>query len=169
MPSPADDRKDKTKEPDLSYCPDGMRRIAVVIGACLALAGCGGESSSSKGSTAAPEQTVTLSETEFSIDTNTVSVDQPGTVAFKVQNKGQVAHALEVEGNGLEEETDTIQPGESATLTVKLEAGSYEMYCPIDGHKDKGMEGEITVTGSPGAGGGTTTTEGTTTDDSPGY
>jgi uncharacterized cupredoxin-like copper-binding protein len=147
-----------------------MRRIAVVIGACLALAGCGGgESSSSEGSSAAPEQTVTLSETEFSIDPNTVSVDQPGTVAFKVQNKGQIAHALEVEGNGLEEETDTIEPGESATLTVKLEAGSYEMYCPIDGHKDKGMEGEITVAGSPGAGGGMTTTEGTTTDDSPGY
>jgi uncharacterized cupredoxin-like copper-binding protein len=148
-----------------------MRRIAVLIGACLALAGCGGggESSSSAKSSAAPQQTVTLSEAEFSITPNTVNVGRSGTVAFKVRNTGHLAHALEIEGNGVEEETDSIQPGQSATLTVQLaKAGSYEMYCPIDGHEDKGMKGAITVGGSSGTG-GMTTTEGTTTNKGPGY
>jgi uncharacterized cupredoxin-like copper-binding protein len=153
-----------------------MRRIAVVIGACLALAGCGGggESSSSQGS-GGSEQTVTISETEYALKPSSVDVAKTGTVTFEVKNDGQIAHALEVEGNGVEQETDTIQPGQSATLSVTLDkAGKYEVYCPIDGHKDKGMEGDITVGGSAGAGGGMTTdedttTEGTTTEESPGY
>jgi plastocyanin len=148
-----------------------MRRIAVLLGACLALAGCGGGGGkSSQGSaTGAPQQTVSISEKEYSLSPSAAKVGSPGTVAFKVTNNGQIAHALEIEGNGVEEETDTIQPGQSATLTVKLsKAGSYEMYCPIDGHKDKGMKGEITVGGSAGSG-GTTTTQGTTTNKGPGY
>jgi uncharacterized cupredoxin-like copper-binding protein len=171
MRSRADDRKRKTKQPDLSYCPDGMRRIAVVIGACLALAGCGGggESSSSNGS-GGSEQTVMISETEFALGPKSVDVAKTGTVTFEVKNDGQVTHALEVEGNGVEEETESIEPGQSATLTVDLgKAGTYEMYCPIDDHESMGMEGDITVGSSTGAGGGMTTDEGTTTDESPGY
>ena len=147
-----------------------------MVGACLALAGCGGggESSSSQGF-GGSEQTVTVSETEFALSPKSVAVAKTGTVTFEVKNDGQVTHALEVEGNGVEQETDSIEPGQSATLTVTLDkTGKYEMYCPIDDHKDKGMEGDITVGGSSGAGGGMTTeegttTEGTTTDDSPGY
>jgi uncharacterized cupredoxin-like copper-binding protein len=149
-----------------------MRRIAVLLGACLALAGCGGGggSNASENTSAAgtPQQTIKISEKEFSLDPNKVSVAKPETVSFKVTNDGQIAHALEIEGNGVEEETETIQPGQTATLTVDLsKAGSYELYCPIDGHKGKGMEGDLTVGGS--AGGGMTTTEGTTTNKGPGY
>ncbi|HYT52874.1 MAG TPA: cupredoxin domain-containing protein [Gaiellaceae bacterium] len=148
-----------------------MRRIAVLIGACLALAGCGGggKSTPSPATSGSPQQTVTISEAEFSVTPNAVDVGRPGTVAFKVRNIGHIAHALEIEGNGVEEKTSSIQPGQSATLTVELaKAGSYEMYCPIDGHEDKGMKGAITVAGSAGMGGGTTT-EGTTTNKGPGY
>jgi uncharacterized cupredoxin-like copper-binding protein len=151
-----------------------MRRIAVLLGACLALAGCGGgggsnaSENSSTSSAGAPEQTVKISEKEFSLDPSKVSIAKPETVAFHVTNNGQIAHALEIEGNGVEQETETIEPGQTATLTVHLsKTGSYELYCPIDGHKDKGMEGDLTVGGS--AGGGMTTTEGTTTNKGPGY
>jgi uncharacterized cupredoxin-like copper-binding protein len=154
-----------------------MRRIAMLIGVCLVVAGCGGggDSDSSQGGDSA-QQTVSISETEFSLDPSSVEVSEPGTVTFEVTNNGQIAHALEVEGMGVEDETESIEPGQSATLTVELnEAGSYEMYCPIDDHKDMGMEGTVQVGGSSGAGGTTTddddmtTTEGTTTEDSPGY
>jgi hypothetical protein len=46
--------------------------------------------------------------------------------------------------------------------------GSYEMYCPIDGHKAQGMKGTVTV-GSAGGTGGMTTQETTTTSKIPGY
>ena len=41
--------------------------------------------------------------------------------------------------------TETIGPGESASVTVDLESGTYEMYCPIGNHRDLGMTGEVTV------------------------
>jgi plastocyanin len=116
-----------------------------------------------------PQQTVTISEAEFSLTPNTVAVARPGTVPFKVRNVGHIVHALEIEGKGVEEKTDSIQPGQSTTLTVQLgRAGSYEMYCPIDGHEDKGMKGIVRVGGSPGSG-GTETHGGTTTNNGPGY
>jgi uncharacterized cupredoxin-like copper-binding protein len=154
-----------------------MRRIAIVLGAVLsfgaglALAGCGGgggsdnagATTSNAASGSAPQQTVKISEKEFSLSPSAVNVGRPGTVAFQVTNNGQIAHALEIEGNGVEQETETIEPGESATISVQLsKAGSYEMYCPIDGHEDKGMKGSIRVAGSSGAG---ADTRGTTTDD----
>jgi uncharacterized cupredoxin-like copper-binding protein len=160
-----------------------MRRIAVLTGVCLTLAGCGGggESSSSKRPAVSAQQTISISETEFSLDPSTVNIGRAGTVSFNVTNRGQFTHALEIEGKGVEEETDSIKPGDSATLKVQLsKAGSYEMYCPVDGHEDKGMKGVVRVGGSSAAGGaetrggtttdqGMTTTQGTSTDESPGY
>src|SRR5213076_1223197 len=109
----------------------GMCRIVVLTAACLALAGCGGGgygSGSKSGATTATnatagQKTVTISEAEYSLTPNVVHVSGPGTVAFKVRNIGHVAHALEVEGHGVHQEIDAIQPGQSATLTVHLAKG----------------------------------------------
>jgi uncharacterized cupredoxin-like copper-binding protein len=30
-------------------------------------------------------------------------------------------------------------------VTVDLKPGTYEFYCPVDGHKAGGMKGELTV------------------------
>ncbi|HEX2097708.1 MAG TPA: plastocyanin/azurin family copper-binding protein [Rubrobacteraceae bacterium] len=57
-------------------------------------------------------------------------------------------HALEIEGNGIEEETDDIEPGGSAELEVNLEPGTYELYCPVGNHEERGMVGTVTVRGS---------------------
>ncbi|HEX2498493.1 MAG TPA: plastocyanin/azurin family copper-binding protein [Actinomycetes bacterium] len=46
-----------------------------------------------------------------------------------------------------EQETDTLSPGDSGQLTVDLQAGTYELYCPVGGHRGLGMETEITVAG----------------------
>ena len=91
-------------------------------------------------------------------------------VTFKVTNNGQIDHSLEVEGQGVEEETETIEPGETAELTVDLsKEGSYEIYCPIDDHRDQGMEGTLTVGAASAGGSGTSEDEGSTTDSAAGY
>ena len=108
-------------------------------------------------------QTIQISEKEYSLTPSTVTVSKPGTYAFHVTNKGTTTHALEVEGNGVEERSGDIQAGSNATLNVTLRKnGSYEIYCPIDGHKAKGMKGTLTV-GNAAGGGGTTSTENETT------
>jgi uncharacterized cupredoxin-like copper-binding protein len=130
-----------------------MGVVAAAITA-LALAACGGNgdnggedaggATAAATSAAAEASTVTVTETEFKIDMPETSL-APGTYTFVVENAGQIDHALEVEGSGIEEETDTIAPGSSAELTVTLEAGTYEVYCPIGNHRGQGMELELTV------------------------
>ena len=129
-----------------------------------AAAGCGGGSGTSQnaGSTAAaggaPIRTITIDETEFQLSPASVSLDKPGTYVFRGVDKGSVAHAIAVEGNGVDADGPTVQPGGVSVLRVTLtKAGSYEIYCPVDGHKAQGMRGTVTVGGASGSGGGTST------------
>jgi plastocyanin len=140
-----------------------MRIVAglLLVATTLALAACG--SASEETTTPAAGQAIAISEREFKLDPSTVKASEAGSYTVEVTNDGKIAHALEIEGEGVEEKTETIQPGETAELTVDLKNGSYEIYCPIDGHRQSGMEGALTV-GSGGAGTGTTEEEGTSTE-----
>jgi uncharacterized cupredoxin-like copper-binding protein len=126
-----------------------MRRAALLAVLAVVAAGCGGSDDGDEtgASSEAPIRTITVNETDFKLDPSSISLDEPGTYAFEVVNKGQVAHALEIEGQGAEEKTDTLDPGTRATLKAKLEAGTYELYCPVDNHADQGMKGELEVAG----------------------
>jgi plastocyanin len=132
----------------------------------LALVACGSDSEEAVPTgPASAGQTIEIGETEFALDPANVQMDETGTVTFRVTNNGGIPHALEVDGQGIEEETETIEPGASAELTIDLSReGSYELYCPIDDHRDQGMEGELTV-GAAGAGAGTGTDEDEDEDD----
>jgi plastocyanin len=89
-------------------------------------------------------ETVALTESDFAIDPAEPTV-AAGTVTFEISNDGQSPHNIEIEGNGIEELSDTFEPGASGELTVELEPGTYEMYCAIGNHRDLGMDGEVTV------------------------
>ena len=147
----------------------GVKRLALLAGLVVLLAGCGGKSGGSK-TVAAPSsgggQTIKVKETEFKLTPSSFTVAKPGTVTFEATNAGTIGHALEVEGNGVEEKTSTISPGSSAKLTVDLSKnGTYEVYCPIDGHRQNGMQAALAVGGTAGGGmtTGETSTGGTTT------
>jgi plastocyanin len=66
-----------------------------------------------------------------------------GEVSIELVNESSVPHAVEVEGNGVEEESETITGGRT-TLSVQLEPGEYVFYCPVGNHRE-GMEGTLTV------------------------
>jgi len=156
---------------------------AVVVVVAAVSGGCGGygggsktgstysSTSSSSSSGGAVIKTVTVHETEYKLNPNTISLAKTGTYSFKDVNDGTITHALAVEGNGVDARISSVAPGSSGTLKVTLpKAGTYEIYCPIDGHKALGMKGKVTVGGSGSAGGGTSaentntvTTEPTTT------
>jgi uncharacterized cupredoxin-like copper-binding protein len=88
--------------------------------------------------------TATLSEWKIDLSSGTVAA---GEVTFTATNAGSIPHAFEVEGNGLEQKTPLIQPGETATLKLTLKPGAYEIYCPVgdDSHKKLGMETHLQV------------------------
>jgi len=146
-----------------------MRRLLVLLPLPLLLAACGGSSSTSAGG-GPVQQTIQISEKEYSLSPGTVTVSKTGTYDFRVTNNGKIAHALEIEGNGIEQKIGDIQPGAAATLRVTLDKdGSYELYCPIDGHRSQGMKSTLTVGSGSGSGGTTTNNAGTTTSGGYGY
>jgi plastocyanin len=67
------------------------------------------------------------------------------TIVLRNPSSATTPHAVEIEGQGVEEESDTIDPGATTKVSAKLEPGEYEFYCPVDDHKGAGMEGTLTV------------------------
>ncbi|TML00585.1 MAG: hypothetical protein E6G36_14320 [Actinobacteria bacterium] len=139
-----------------------MHRFLALLPLALLLAACGGGYGGGRKSSSGPVlQTIRVFEKEYSLTPSTVTVAKPGTYAFEVTNNGKVTHAFT---------SGDIQPGSHKTVKYTVAAGaSYQMYCPIDGHKSQGMVGTIKVGGAAG-GGMTTTSQGkTTTSSNPGY
>ncbi|MGH3796595.1 MAG: hypothetical protein ACRDSP_17105 [Pseudonocardiaceae bacterium] len=138
----------------------GSRSRLLALGAALAsltllVAACG--SGGTSGSSSPPVgKRVTVQLTEYRIGLPH-KIFSPGTYTFVAVNAGRIGHALEIDGPGVVEQhtRGILQPGQSATLTVTLHPGTFDMYCPVDGHRMMGMQTQLTVTGStPGGGTG---------------
>ena len=143
-----------------------VRKLPVLIAVAAALAfgvaACGDDDESSDTGAATSETTTTEDtttaagggggggetvqevETDFKIDPSDPTVPA-GTVTFEISNDGEAPHNIEIEGNGVEEVSDTFDAGQSGEFTVDLEPGEYDFYCAVDGHKDLGMDGTLTV------------------------
>jgi uncharacterized cupredoxin-like copper-binding protein len=70
-----------------------------------------------------------------------------GRVTIRLRNPSSSGkpHAVEIEGRGVEKESDVAQPGERVSVSARLRRGSYEFYCPVDGHEAAGMKGTLVV------------------------
>jgi uncharacterized cupredoxin-like copper-binding protein len=142
--------------------------VLIVAGLALVAAGCGGgDDNDNNASTSSGAQGNGAGETQSTTSESggggggsklTVTADpggalkwektdlstKAGTVTITMDNPSSVPHAVEVEGNGVEEGTKTLTDGK-ASMTVDLKPGKYEFYCPVDGHRAAGMEGTLTV------------------------
>lgn len=99
---------------------------------------------------AAPDVTVSITLTEFSITPATITVPLGEPVTFVVTNAGGAQHNLEVEleDRGIEQRlfATNLMPGETRQATFTLtEPGEWEMYCPVGNHRTLGMQGTILV------------------------
>ncbi|MFF4563726.1 cupredoxin domain-containing protein [Streptomyces sp. NPDC001435] len=148
----------------------GAAAGACAVALAAALSACGNSGSGGgAGATSSPPQnakagstTVTVQLTEYHLALSSKTF-KAGDYTFVAKNAGHIVHSLEIEGQGTEMRLPHgLQPGQSAQLKVMLKKGSYELYCPVDGHKDMGMKAEITVGGGSGgsSGGGGSSTPG---------
>ena len=145
-----------------------MILAAILAGLALVAAGCGGDDnndsgSSGSGSSSSQDKTTDTTESTptagggaaqdlkltadptgaLKFDKKTLAA-KPGKVTITMDNPSPVPHAVEVEGNGVEKASKTLTQGK-ASVTVDVKAGKYEFYCPVDGHKQAGMKGTLTV------------------------
>ena len=68
-----------------------------------------------------------------------------GKLTIVLDNPSSLPHAVEIEGNGVEESSSTIGKDETTKVSATVKAGTYEYYCPVGGHQAAGMEGTLTV------------------------
>jgi plastocyanin len=136
------------------------RRLFLLLFTVLALAvgasACGGDDDDGAAEPATTEETTTHEDGGGGHITLTadpggdLSFDQTeltapaGEVTIELVNESGIPHNVEVEGNGVEEVSETITEG-TTELTLDLQAGEYVFYCAVPGHREGGMEGTLTV------------------------
>jgi uncharacterized cupredoxin-like copper-binding protein len=123
-----------------------MRRIvfralpALASAAVLFGAGSSMATAAVKAHPAAAPVTVAASEYKFVLSTKTAA--KPGSVTFKITNKGHVPHNFQIN----KKKSAMLSPGKSATLTVTFaKKGTYAYECTVPGHAALGMKGTFTV------------------------
>jgi plastocyanin len=149
-----------------------MRPLALIMLLCavaIPVAGCGGDDdddgggggSSNSGGAATTEksemedggssgggaQTLKISADPggaLKFDKSSLTA-KAGKVTIVMDNPSSLPHAVEIEGNGVEFEGETVEKGGVSKASGDLKAGEYEFYCPVDSHKQAGMEGTLTV------------------------
>ncbi len=139
-----------------------MKKLALLLSllalGAIGLAACGGDDdTTSADTTAAPTDTTATGGGGATIS---VSADPGGQLAYteteltaaagddtiEFDNPASIDHDVRIEdadGNDIGG-TDTVSGG-STSGTVTLEPGTYTFFCSVDGHRDAGMEGTLTV------------------------
>jgi plastocyanin len=132
-----------------------MRILSIVVAVlALVVAGCGGSSNKNAGSNTSGatssgggggQQLALAAPADGSLKFDKTTLEaKAGKVTINLDNPSSNPHAVEIEGNGVEEESDTVTKSKTS-VTTDLKPGKYEFYCPVDGHRQAGMEGTLTV------------------------
>jgi hypothetical protein len=130
----------------------GAVAVAVALAAACSNGTATSHGAASSTANAAPSPStgpqITVRMTDFHLALSRESFP-PGIYTFLAMNIWQTEHALVIAGPDVAgKRTPVLQPGQSAKLTTTLQPGSYELYCPVDGHKADGMDTYLTVTGT---------------------
>ena len=139
--------------------------LTTLILSALTLGACGGDDSDEGTTEAATTEATTTEETtgggaaggkggtlDVAADPNAIayttgdlSVDS-GTAEIDFENPASLEHDVRIEGEGGEDLGGTeVISDSSTTAEVDLEPGTYTYYCSVDGHRQAGMEGTLTV------------------------
>ena len=142
---------------------------ALLCSLAIMAAGCGGDGNSSSSSSSSSSGSGSSSDTSTTeqssgggggaAQTLKISADPSGALKFDkssltakagkvtivMDNPSSLPHAVVIEGNGVEEKGETVEKGGVSKATATVKAGTYDFYCPVDGHRAAGMEGKLTV------------------------
>ncbi len=70
---------------------------------------------------------------------------EAGDLTIKSPNPSATPHNIALEGNGVDEVGDVVTDGGVSEISANVRPGEYTFYCSVEGHRESGMEGELTV------------------------
>ena len=137
-----------------------MKKLALLMSllalGAVGLAACGGDDDT----TSAADTSATETTAGGGGATIAISADPGGQLAYtetevsapagddtiEFDNPASLDHDVVVEdADGNEVGRTDVISGDTTTADVTLEAGTYTFFCSVDGHRDAGMEGTLTV------------------------
>jgi plastocyanin len=131
-------------------------RPLVLVLIVLVLGGCGGGSKAST-STAPSSPTATATsagggtklslqadKSRLKFDKSTLSANA-GAVTITMTNPSALQHDVAIEGGGVHAQGKVVGQGGTSTVTATLKPGTYTFFCSVDGHRQAGMKGTLTV------------------------
>jgi len=87
---------------------------------------------------------IVLTAKDFSITPSKINVKKGDKLRITFKNDGLFAHNLVI--NGLGVKIDSVKSGEESSVEILVtKTGDFQFECTVDGHKDLGMQGTITV------------------------
>jgi hypothetical protein len=70
-----------------------------------------------------------------------------GKVTLDLTNRGRLEHAVRVVGPGVDEKVaEFLGPGEHRLQSLRLEPGTYRVFCPDGDHAEHGLAAQLVVT-----------------------
>ena len=123
----------------------GAAAAALAFAACSGASSGNGAAAANSSSATGKGTPVSVVEKEFTITLAPANL-HAGTYSFTIRNAGTFPHNLTVKGPGVAQQASpTLSPGQSGVLTVTLQKGTYELWCSVDSHKERGMDMTLKV------------------------
>lgn len=112
--------------------------------ATLLLGACSADESTDGDTSTGDEGPITVTMDDMFYEPDSIEVPAGETVTIELVNDGDIEHDLVFDEGA---EADTLPPGESRTMEVGPFESDTVGWCTVPGHRDAGMELEVTVTG----------------------
>jgi uncharacterized cupredoxin-like copper-binding protein len=100
---------------------------------------------------ASPANRIDAAPQAVAVDLLEYSINMPDTLAsghqtLQVTNHGKETHGMIIDGDGFHQAIVAQLPrGDTVAVEVDLAPGTYRVFCPVDGHRGKGMQRSLTV------------------------
>jgi plastocyanin len=122
----------------------GMARVlplALLVAAALLAAGCARQDTKT---TAGRDLHLTMTEYKVSPLTSYV---KPGPITITARNRGKLAHNITVirQGDVIVGRSTTMNPGQSASMSISLDPGTYRVLSSLSNDDPLGINGYIVV------------------------
>ena len=69
----------------------------------------------------------------------------PGPLKLVMPNPASVPHNIALEGGGINEIGPVVNQDGTSEISVTVKPGQYTFYCSVEGHREGGMAGKLTV------------------------